>query len=515
MVNAVYHYLTDSAKRFPNKIAVQYHDNEVRESITWKQLDTFTDAFAENLQKGGVKKGDMIAFFMPKSVSAIKALLSIVKSSAAYIPLDYNTPENRLSAIMQESQARIIIVNNHSAQRATELFNKLELCINIINIDTFTYDANLPVRPVDDIISVDLAYVLFTSGSTGTPKGVMIPHGAIIDYIDWSVETYGLTADDQISNHAPLYFDNSTFDIYTSLKTGATLHLVPESINLMIPRLAEWLREQAISVFFCVPSVLSMLQQTKRLHPDMLPAMKQILCAGEVLPTAVLRYWMLLFPHIRFTNMYGPTEITVDCSYHIFDKIPEPQQKQVPIGRARKNMEMYIFTDDGVLTRQAGSHGELWVRGLSVAYGYLGNKDKTEENFVQNPEHNRFPDPLYKTGDLAFIDDNNLFYYVGRKDSQIKHMGYRIELGEIEASALLLEYIEEAVAIYKDADEKPVSFIGLALKINRKVETRELRKDLMTVMPKYMIPEKFLFIDGDYPRTPNGKYDRKAITALF
>ena len=515
MVNAVQHYLTHSAKRFPHKIAVQYHDNDLKESVTWQELDNFTDAFAAHLQHCGVKKGDMIAFFMPKSVSAIKALLSVVKSSAAYIPLDYNSPENRLSAIMHESQSRIVIVNNASAGRAGSLFSRLDGNFEIINIDSFTFDASLSVRPVDDTISVDLAYVLFTSGSTGTPKGVMIPHGAIIDYIDWCVDTYGLTADDQIANHAPLYFDNSTFDIYTALKTGATLHLVPESVNLMIPRLAEWLRTEAISVFFCVPSVLSLLQQTKRLYADMLPAMKQILCAGEVLPVAVLRVWMSLFPHIRFTNMYGPTEITVDCSYHIIDRIPDPQQKHVPIGRARANMEMYVFTDDGKLTRLPGSQGELWVRGLSVACGYLSNPEKTSESFVQNPEHNRFPDLLYKTGDLVFIGDDHLFYYVGRKDSQIKHMGYRIELGEIEASALLLEYIEEAVSVYKNGEDNAAAYIGLALKTTRPVEIRELRQALNDVLPKYMVPGRFLFIDGDYPRTANGKYDRKAIAALF
>ncbi|WP_312042749.1 AMP-binding protein, partial [Erwinia sp.] len=255
MVNAVQHYLTDSAKRFPHKIAVKYHDDEVTESVTWQELDNFTDAFASHLQACGVTKGDMIAFYMPKSVGAIKSLLSIVKASAAYIPLDYNTPENRLAAILQESQAKIVIVNQYSAYRASEIFNKFGQHIKVINIDTFNFDSSRPTRPVDNTISVDLAYVLFTSGSTGTPKGVMIPHGAIIDYIDWCVEVYGLSADDQIANHAPLYFDNSTFDIYTAMKTGATLHLVPESVNMMIPRLAGWLREEAISVFFCVPSV--------------------------------------------------------------------------------------------------------------------------------------------------------------------------------------------------------------------------------------------------------------------
>jgi len=515
MVNAVQHYLTDSAKRFPHKIAVKYHDDEVTESVTWQELDNFTDAFASHLQACGVTKGDMIAFYMPKSVGAIKSLLSIVKASAAYIPLDYNTPENRLAAILQESQAKIVIVNQYSAYRASEIFNKFGQHIKVINIDTFNFDSSRPTRPVDNTISVDLAYVLFTSGSTGTPKGVMIPHGAIIDYIDWCVEVYGLSADDQIANHAPLYFDNSTFDIYTAMKTGATLHLVPESVNMMIPRLAGWLREEAISVFFCVPSVLAMLQQTRRLQADMLPAMKQILCAGEVLPVAVLRYWMTLFPHIRFTNMYGPTEITVDCSYHIIDAVPDAQQKSVPVGQPRANMEMYICTDEGVLSRQPGSSGELWVRGLSVACGYLGNPIKTAESFIQNPAHNNFTDLLYKTGDLAFIGEDNLFYYVGRKDSQIKHMGYRIELGEVEANALRLDYVEEAVAIYSCACDETASFIGMALKTSRPVEIRELRNALTTVLPKYMIPARFIFIEDAFPRTANGKYDRKAITALF
>ncbi|CAE1147797.1 amino acid adenylation domain-containing protein [Serratia rhizosphaerae] len=515
MTNSVQHYLNESAKLFPNKVAVRCRTDEVNEFITYQELDNFTNAFGAYLQRLGVEKGDMVAFYMPKSVSAVKALLSIVKSSAAYIPLDYRTPENRLASILKESDAKIVIVNQYSVDRAVEVFGKLDHRIKIINIDDFSADTSVLPALNDNTISVDLAYVLFTSGSTGTPKGVMIPHGAIVDYIDWCVETYGLTAEDQIANHAPLYFDNSTFDIYTALKTGATLNLVPESVNMMIPRLADWIRDESISIFFCVPSVLSMLQQTGRLHADMFPELKQILCAGEVLPINVLRTWMNLFPHIQFTNMYGPTEITVDCSYHIIDKIPGPEKKHVPIGQPRGNMEMYILTDEGELTQQRGSRGELLVRGYSVAYGYLGNQEKTNESFIQNPKHNKYSDILYKTGDLALIGEDGLFYYSGRKDSQIKHLGYRIELGEIESNVLRLAFVEEAVAIYRTSGENLGSFIGMALKTNQNIEFRALRSALATVLPNYMIPSKFVFITDSFPRTANGKYDRKAISELF
>jgi D-alanine--poly(phosphoribitol) ligase subunit 1 len=389
VIHLVQQYFTASAQQFPHKPAVCCEDK----SITYQDLDFFSNAFARELKAAGVKRGTFVPFLMQKSIGSIQSLVSILKADCAYIPVDINSPAQRLESILTTANAQVLIVDDHSEA----LFKQLlpQHTIRLINISQFSGGDQSPIGYKN--LSIDLAYVLFTSGSTGTPKGVMIPHKAIIDYIDWCVETYQLTDQDVISNHAPLYFDNSTFDIYTAFKTGATLHLVHEALNAVIPLLVSWLREREITTFFCVPSVLTLLLKSRRLKPDSFPKLRHLICAGEVLPVEILSEWMQRYPHLQFTNMYGPTEITVDCSYHIIHEPPHAECNSIPIGKARTNMELLVRTAAGELTSAIGAEGELLVRGTSVAYGYLGDAERTQQVFIQNPQHNLFHDPLYCT----------------------------------------------------------------------------------------------------------------------
>ena len=210
-------YFQRSAATYPEKIAVTCGEDE----ISYRDLDQFSNAFARSLAAAGVKRGSYVPFFMPKSIQSIKSILSILKADCAYVPIDVSSPQARLHSILESTGARLVIVNNASA----ELFAELAPDVTTINIDKIDASEKTTLIPAN--LDLDLAYVLFTSGSTGVPKGVMIPHRAIIDYIDWCVATFSITADDNVANHAPLYFDNSTFDIYTAFAAGATLHLVP------------------------------------------------------------------------------------------------------------------------------------------------------------------------------------------------------------------------------------------------------------------------------------------------
>jgi len=514
MITTVYQYIEDSARRYPDKVAVEYNDFSTKESITYKELNQFTCAYACFLQDVGVVKQEIVGFFMPKKISAIKAMFSILKSGSVYVPLDIYAPKGRLLSIIESSKIRYLIVNNDSVDLASSLFSQVDN-IKLLNIDDYRFDSSVDYLPHSEPVSVDLAYVLFTSGSTGTPKGVMIPHKAIDDYIQWSVETYKLRSEDNIANHAPLYFDNSTFDIYTAFRTGATLHLVPDSINQMIPSLIHWLEESKVSVFFCVPSVLAMLLQTGRVRDGILSDLKQLICAGEVLSPSVLRKWMLTLPHVQFVNMYGPTEITVDCTYHIFDSVPNESVKHVPIGKARKNMELFILTEEGELSQQTGARGELLVRGISVSYGYIGNQEQTKSSFIQNPQNSLYPDLLYKTGDIVELSDMGIYYYIGRKDSQIKYLGHRIELGEIEAMVSNIHFIDETVAIFKQGQSQLEDILGVLVKFKQDIDLDEVWNELRNALPKYMLPNQLIVVKEDFPRTPNGKYDRKKIAQQF
>ncbi|MCW8999088.1 MAG: amino acid adenylation domain-containing protein, partial [Kangiellaceae bacterium] len=507
MITLVQQYFSESAQNTPDKPAICCED----QSVTYLEAEAFSNAFARELQKAGVKRGSFVPFFMKKSVSSGLSILSILKADSAYVPIDINSPRQRFESILETTQAEVVIVNNHSEVLLKELIPE-QVRPKTINIEAFTPQDTAPLEYRN--LSIDIAYVLFTSGSTGVPKGVMIPHKAIIDYIDWCVETYHITSDDVVANHAPLYFDNSTFDIYTAFKSGATLHLVHDELNAVIPRLVSWIKEREISVFFCVPSVLTMLLKSRRLKPDSMDKVKHLICAGEVLPRDVLDAWMEMYPHIQFTNMYGPTEITVDCSYHIMQARPSEDCLSIPIGKSRNNMELFIRTEDGSLTQEVGAIGELLVRGTSVAYGYLGDEEKTQKAFIQNPSHNIFHDPLYCTGDLVKLDENGDFLFLGRADDQIKYLGYRIELGEIESSLNAVAGVSEGVVVFNDCDDESLREIGALVSFASELSLSELNQELNNRLPGYMVPTKVKILDGEYPRTPNGKYDRKKIKQI-
>lgn len=503
MITLVQQYFSESAKKFPNKIAVSCDE----ESIGYADLELFSNAFSIQLRQAGVSRGDFIPFFMPKSVNAIKSILSILKADCAYVPVDVNSPAQRLLSIISSTKARVVVVDTESKMLFESLLPAEQRPL-LINIDEFVPSEEVVVESQN--LSIDLAYVLFTSGSTGVPKGVMIPHKAIIDYIDWCVDEYQLTENDVISNHAPLYFDNSTFDLYTAFKTGATLHLVHEQLNAVIPLLVGWLRTRKITTFFCVPSVLTMLLRSRRLKPDSLPDLRYVICAGEVLPTDAVASWMDIYPHIEFVNMYGPTEITVDCSFYKILEKPEDSKTSIPIGIARRNMEMLVRKENGDLSNNIADQGELLVRGTSVAYGYLGDREKTDKVFIQNPQHDLYHDPLYCTGDLVKIDDQQQFVFMGRADDQIKYLGYRIELGEIEANLCGLVDVSEAVVVFNKSADGASDEIGALVNLADSINLEVLHNQLKENLPQYMVPTKIKIYSGDFPRTSNGKYDRKA-----
>ena len=509
MTTRVQDYFSESARRFPDKTAVACRD----EQISYQKLDAFGNSFARFLIRQGAVRGQFIPFFMPKGIPAIQSLLSILKAGCAYVPIDVRSPAARLESILDSLQADIIIVDKDSAARLQELLPQRP-GLKMINVDAFD-PASEDDGPLEiGTLSIDLAYVLFTSGSTGVPKGVMIPHQAIIDYIDWCVEFYGITEQDQVSNHAPLYFDNSTFDLYTAFKAGATLHLVHDELNSVLPRLIRWIDERAITVFFCVPSVLTLLIRSRRLKPENFRSLRHLICAGEALPPETVRHMMQAYPHIQYTNMYGPTEITVDCSYHVIEDIPAEDQLRIPIGKARPNMELFVRDDQGELSQQPGARGELLVRGLSVSYGYLGDTEKTRSSFIQNPLNSLFHDPLYCTGDLVEIDAEGNYHFLGRADDQIKYLGYRIELGEIESRMLALDALQECVVVFDegDGDARPPE-IGALVSLEGE-DMAWLQQQLKELLPSYMIPTRLRLHDADFPRTANGKYDRRRIRPL-
>lgn len=502
----VQQYFTEAARRHPDKIAVECR----QQSLTYGQLDALTNAHARQLMDRGVPRGAFVPFFMKKSVASMVSMLSILKADGAYVPLDVSSPPHRIKEILAATRSPLVIADQQGAAALRAALGD-DSPITVYDIDAAPTAATAPIECRN--LSIDVAYTLFTSGSTGTPKGVMISHQMIVDYIEWCVDTYAITGDDVVANHAPLYFDNSTFDIYTAWKAGATLHLVPEEMNLILSKLVGWLEERKVTVMFCVPSVMAILWKSGRLKPTSIPTMRHVIAAGEVLSTDIVRHWMQMFPRIQFTNMYGPTEITVDCTFHVVASLPAPTDV-IPIGKPRRNMEVFVMLADGSLSTTPGAEGELVVRGTSVAYGYLNDPQRTKAAFVQNPRHDLFHDPIYRTGDLARIAPDGSFLFVGRRDQQIKYMGNRIELGEIEAAIGRIDGVLEAAAVFHDSPVVEEKCIGALLSLMPGTGKDAVLEQLKRELPAYMVPRKVLVVD-DMPRTPNGKTDRKAALSLL
>lgn len=503
----VQQYFGASAQRFPAKLAVSC----AGDAVTYGDLERRSNARARELVRRGARRGDFVPVFLPKSLHAIEAILSILKADCAYVPLDAASPGPRIESILAATRARQVVVDDASEARLRSLC-PAAAGLDLVNLDRAPAESDAPVTCAN--LSIDVAYVLFTSGSTGTPKGVLISHQMIVDYIEWCVATYAIDDRDVVANHAPLHFDNSTFDLYTAWKAGASLHLVHDDLNLMMPRLIGWLRERGVTVFFCVPSVLGILLKSGRLAPDSFPALRHVIAAGEVLPPEVVRRWMQLYPHVQFANMYGPTEITVDCTYHAIREIPEPDAAAIPIGRPRRNMEVFVRREDGTLSTEPGAEGEIVVRGASVSYGYLNDPDRTREAFVQNPRHDLFHDPLYCTGDLARIAPDGSLLFIGRRDQQIKFLGHRIELGEIESALRRIDGVLEAVAVFHDAPAIDDKCIGALLVLAPGTREADVAAALQGRLPSYMIPARIRSA-SDMPRTPNGKSDRKRAAEIL
>lgn len=500
--------ISQAASQNPSNVAVACRD----ESATYREFERRTNALANFLRDGLVSRGGFVPFFLEKSTNSLEAILAILKSDAAYVPIDVDSPTDRAVSIMMALDATCVIVDSGSKSKIDSILAQLDRPVSVFVIDEF--EGGDPTEPEYQNLSIDVAYVLFTSGSTGVPKGVMIPHKAILDYIDWCIEEYGISSSDRVANHAPLYFDNSTFDLYTALFTGAELHLVDGEVNSVITRLISWIEQREISTFFCVPSVLAMLHKTRRLKPELFKKLRHLICAGEVLPPAVLRSWMDLYPHINYSNMYGPTEITVDCTYHRFLEPPAADATAVPIGRCRPNMELFVRLEDDSLSQRPGARGELLVRGTSVAYGYLAQSEKTRQAFVQNPQNPNFADSLYCTGDLVEIEENGDLYFLGRIDDQIKYLGHRIELGEIEAALVALSQVQEGVVVFNNAPETTDQMIGALVAKSDDIAESELRQLLADKLPGYMVPTRIVGTHKEFPRTPNGKYDRKSVARM-
>ena len=497
MTNNVICWLEKAKEKYPGKTAVHDENGD----LSFGELaDKAKRAAYSICNITGNAKRKPVAVFIPKSREAVTAFMSAVYSGNFYVSIDTEMPAQRFEKIINTLKPELIITTEEYKEKLEGYGFGLRNVV-LSDITKANYDENVIDRNISDMINTDILYVIFTSGSTGTPKGVAVTHRGVINYIEWVEDCFGMTADDSLGNQAPFYFDNSVLDIYTMLKTGATLYIVPHILYSQPVRLLEYIKTNAISTIFWVPSAMIMVSRLRAFkNVDVSGCLKKVLFAGEVMPTKQLNEWIKYIPNAVYANLYGPTEITVDCTYYIVDR-KLSDDEPVPIGNKVYNTEILVLDDNDNLVTEPDVIGELCVRGAGLALGYYNNPEKTKEVFVQNPLNSTIPEIIYRTGDLVKYNDRGEIIYVTRKDYQIKHLGHRIELGEIEAAASVIDGINQCCCVYDDKRSR------IVMVIEGTIDRQSVIDIMRESVPNYMLPGEIIFVDS-IPLNANGKMDR-------
>jgi amino acid adenylation domain-containing protein len=486
------------------------------ERLTYQELEQRSNRLARLLIDHGVRRGDRVCLLQPKAPAAVVSMLATLKAGAVYVPVDIASPFPRVERIVVAAEPRVLL----ASADASALLAQISTDARLVSVtggvdgaqagpeDADGYDAG----PLPTITGPgDPAHILFTSGSTGAPKGVVITHAMVDAFLDWALPHFGHRPDDLISGHPPLHFDLSTFDIYGTLSSGATLHLVPG--NVLLPgQLASFIRDAELTQWFSVPSTFAYMARGDAVAEGDFPSLERIIWCGEVLQPSVLAYWMRRVPQCSYTNLYGPTEATIASSYYTVTAVPEDEAAAIPIGIPCAGEEIRVLDED--LTPVApGELGQLYIEGAGLSPGYWRDEEKTRAAFVTDPGTDL---RMYRTGDLGRRDEQGLLHFVGRADSQIKSRGYRIELGEIETHLATVAGVAECaiVGVPSDGFEGTAICCAWVSRPAADLDPRQLRKSLSESLPAYMLPSRWLHFD-ELPKNANGKIDRPALRERF
>ena len=497
----VLEYLERSSNEYATKVAVI----EENKKCTFFELKEKSQSVGSEILKY-INPRQPVAVVMEKGINALYAFFGTVYAGGFYCLLNPELPTVRLEKILEKLDAKIIVTDEENMELAKQI-SKNQTILKIEEIQNTKINEEELNKIRSQALDVDPLYANFTSGSTGTPKGVVVGHRSVIDFIDIFTEKFNISKEDIIGNQAPFDFDVSVKDIYSSLKTGATLVVIPKKMFSRPANLLDYICENNVTTLIWAVSALCLITTFHGLEYKVPQKINKILFSGEVMPIKHLREWIKYLPQATYVNLYGPTEITCNCTYHIVDKNLE-YEKQIPAGKAFDNEQVFLLDDENNLITEEGKVGEICVKGSALALGYYKDKKQTEDKFIQNPLNDKYIDMIYKTGDIGYFGKDENLYFCGRKDFQIKHMGHRIELEEIERAMEKINGIERACCIYKEEKSKIYGFyIGNVLK-------SELHDKLKEELPIFMIPNVLTQIE-EFPMNKNGKIDRKQLQELM
>lgn len=494
-INSAVRLLDMAAEKFNTKTAVADECGE----MPFSELQRLGMAIGTALLPSDTLEPVMV--YLPKSAKCIACFMGAMYSGNPYVPVAYDMPANRIQKIADSLEGRGHIItdaNGLEVLKNTNITLKTHIYDEIINTKA---DEPLIEKSLSAVIDTDPIYIMFTSGSTGAPKGVTVPHRGVIDYAMWVRDTFKINENTNLGNQAPFYFDNSIFDIYSMLLTGAKMTIIPEKLFMFPSKLPEFVRDNHITTIFWVPTVMINVANSGVLSEIEMSELQNVVFCGEVMPNTQLNIWRKHQPHCVYANLYGPTEISDVCSYYIADR-DFADSDPLPIGKACENMRIIILNEENKIA-SVNEQGELCVIGTGVSLGYWNAPDLTRKAFAQNPANPYYPERIYRTGDLAFVNDEGLIIFLGRKDNQVKVKGNRIELGEIENAAMCVPSVRGACAVYDEREQKIVLFVESC----EALMLRKVNLELKKYIPQYMLPSRLVVMDR-FPHTANDKIDR-------
>ena len=515
-VRNILEYLEKTAERLPDKAAFVCGED----TITFSELRRKAAAYGMRIAKAaGFLTRRPVCVIGGRDINSLVCMLACVYSGNFYVPVDSSLPDARIEKMLGAVDfigAVSCGIEKYGSERL--LFSDVYQSPEKDTGAGIAADAVCPQGLQEELdsfaaaqiaksCSFDPLYGIFTSGTTGEPKLVVKSHAAMTGFIDLFTEMFGFGERDILGNQLPFYFDASTKDLFSCLKCGLTVHIIPKQFFSFPQYLINYLNEQKITKIIWVPSALSLAANTDSLNMFGIPkALEKVFFVGEQMPVRQLNYWKELLPETEFINIYGATETAGNFLYFIYDKILADDSR-LPAGRPFPDAKVFLLKEDGTMVQGTEERGEICVVSSTLSQGYYGNPQMTGEVFVQNP-FAAYREIMYRTGDLGRYDKDGNIVWVSRRDFQIKHMGYRIELSEIEITLGALADIDECCCIYNEEKQK-ILFYYQAEKDLKK----EIGKLVREKLPKYMYPSKYIRLDA-MPHNANGKIDRIKLASL-
>ena len=490
----------ETAAKYPRKAAVVSDGRE----ISFSDLRQESMAIAQVIINSDIAPNRPVAVFLDKSVECVSADLGAFYAADFYMNLDVKAPAERINNILKLVEPSCVI---STSKQLKSIAAVIPDSVKIILIDKLDSDICIDEVSMQNrlsaVIDTDPSCIINTSGSTGTPKGVVLNHRSFFDFLNWAIETFRFEDNLVIGSLSPVVFDIFSFELCLLMAKAAAIVVLPGHKAAFPAELLAVLEQHQVNFIFWVPTIMVNIANMDLLSVYTLNSLKTVWFAGEVFPTKQFNYWYHHLPNATFVNLYGPIEITLDCTYFIVDK-EIPDEEPLPIGYPCRNTDIIILDNNDKAVTTPDVEGELCVRGTSLAMGYYNNQEKTSQSFVQNPLNKSYPEIIYRTGDIVCYNGDGLIMFKGRKDSIIKHLGYRTDLGEIEHVIInTLQLVKNGCVVYNQTAKE----ITLFYEADEEIGMAEFRRKIGMILPKYMIPTVYHHMDS-LKRNNNGKIDR-------